>query len=144
MWNRFIFLFFDCWSKSQRDRIALNSLKMRSELLLKMFAYWSITVWYTHASVCSKWIYAFEIFQNDCSIYSLLICIFYEWCSTCLRFACNIWSEFAADSDADRWKRRASQLSKSRSKWFETIWKCFINSDFVWLRICWLFSIFYS
>jgi hypothetical protein len=27
---------------------------------------------------------------------------------------------------------------------FETIRKCFVNSDFVWLRICWLSSTFYS
>jgi hypothetical protein len=73
-----------------------------------------------------------------------LICILYEWCLTCLRFACDIWSEFAADSDADRWKRRASQVLESRSKWLETTQRCFVNNDFVWLRVCWSSSIFYS
>jgi hypothetical protein len=136
--------FFDCWSESHRDRIALNSLKVRSELSSKMSACRLIVVWFTHASARSKWVYAFEIFQNRCSICSLLICILYEWCSTCLRFAYDISFEFAADSDANRWRRHASQFSKSKSKWFETIQKCFVNSDFVWLRIYWSFSIFYS
>jgi hypothetical protein len=138
------FFFLDCWSKSHRDRVALNSLRMRSELLSKISACRSTAVWFTHASARSKWVYAFEISQNRCSACSLLICILYKWCSTCSRFACDIWSEFAADSDADRWKRRASQLSESKSKWFETTRKCFVNSDFVWLRVCWSFSIFYS
>jgi hypothetical protein len=138
------FSFFDCWSESHRDRVALNSLKMRNELLSKMFACRSIVVWFTHVSARSRWVYAFEIFQSRCSTCSLLICILYEWCSTYLRFACNIWFESAIDSNADRWKRRASQFSKSKSKWLETTRKCFVNNYFIWLRIYWSFSIFYS
>jgi hypothetical protein len=61
-----------------------------------------------------------------------------------LRFACDIWSKFAVNSNTNRWKRHAFQLLKSRSKWFETIRKCFVNNDFVWLRVCWSSSIFYS
>jgi hypothetical protein len=136
--------FFDYWSESHRDRIALSSLKIRSELLSMMFICRSAAVQFIRASARSKWVYAFEISQNRCSVCSLLICILYEWCSTCLRFACDIWSESATDSNANRWRRRTSQFSKSRSKWFETTRKCFVNSDFVWLRVCWSFSIFYS
>jgi hypothetical protein len=117
---------------------------MRDELLSMMSACRSTVVRLIHVLVRSKWIYAFEIFQNRCSICSLLICIFYEWCSTCLRFVNDIWFEFAINSNANRWKRHVFQLSKSRSKWLETIRKFFVNSDFVWLRVCWLFSIFYS
>jgi hypothetical protein len=144
MWKRIISFFFDCWSESHRDRVALNSLKMRDELLSMMSACRSTVVRFTHASIRLRWVYAFEISQNRCSTCSLLICILYEWCSTCLQFACDIWSEFAINSDADRWKWRAFQFSKSKSKWLETIRKCFVNNDFVWLRVCWSFSIFYS
>jgi hypothetical protein len=72
------FSFFDCWSESHRDRIALSSLRMRSRLLSKMFACRSTVVWFTHASVRSRWVYAFEICQNRCSACSLLTCILYE------------------------------------------------------------------
>jgi hypothetical protein len=109
-----------------------------------MFACRSTAVRLIRASARSKWVYAFEICQSRCLACSLLTCIFYEWCSTCSRFACDIWFKFAVDSNADRWKRRASQLSESRSRWLETTRRCFVNSDFVWLRVCWSFSIFYS
>jgi hypothetical protein len=42
--------FFNCWSESHRDRIALSSFKMRDELLSMMFAYRSIAVRFTHVS----------------------------------------------------------------------------------------------
>ncbi len=48
--------FFDCWNKSHRDRVALNSFRVRSELLLMMFACRSVVVRFIHASARSKWI----------------------------------------------------------------------------------------
>jgi hypothetical protein len=95
------FLFFDCWNELHRNRIALSLFKMRRELLSKMFACRSVVVWLICASIRSKWIYAFEVFQNRCSTCSLLICILYEWDLTCLWFACNIWFEFVINLNAN-------------------------------------------
>ncbi len=82
--------FFDCWSASHRDRIALNSLRMRDELLSKMSACRSVVVWFIHVSARSKWVYAFEISQNRCLICSLLICILYE----CVWHVCDFHAIF--------------------------------------------------
>jgi hypothetical protein len=49
------FFFFNCWSESHRDRIALNSFSMRNELLSMMSVYRSIVVRFTHVSARSRW-----------------------------------------------------------------------------------------
>jgi hypothetical protein len=138
------FFFFNYWNKLHRDWVALNSFRMRDELLSKMFACRSIAVWFIRASARSRWVYALEISQNRYSIWSLWICILYEWCSTCWWFTCDIWFSFVIDLNVNWWKRHAFQLSESKSRWLEKNRKCFVNNDFVWLQVCWSFSIFYS
>jgi hypothetical protein len=90
MWKRFIFLFFWLLKRIASWSNRIEFVQNARRIIIEDVSCRSIVVWFTHASIRSKWIYAFEVFQNRCSVYSLLIYILYEWCSTCLRFARNI------------------------------------------------------